>query len=83
MPVPVPVPVPPGPLAGGSPHANVLVVPPPGFTLCKTCGEAETVGSTFCQSYASRAVQFHPGGSQFDFVCPPARTPHVGPQYVW
>ena len=29
---------------------------------------------------ASRAVQFHPHGGQFDFVWLPARTPHVGPQ---
>ena len=33
--------------------------------------------------YASRAVQFHPRGGQFDFVWLSARTPHVGPQYVW
>ena len=33
--------------------------------------------------YASRAVQFHPHGGQPDFVWLPARTPHVGPQYVW
>ena len=32
--------------------------------------------------YAARAVQFHPNGGQFDFARPPARTPHVGPQYV-
>ena len=25
----------------------------------------------------------HPHGGQFDSVWPPARTPHVGPQYVW
>ena len=33
--------------------------------------------------YASRAVQFHPHGGQSDFAWLPARTPHVGPQYVW
>ena len=33
--------------------------------------------------YASCAVQFHSNGSQFDFVWLSARTPHVGPQYVW
>ena len=35
--------------------------------------------------YASRAVQCHPHGGQFDFVWLSARTmhPHVGPQYVW
>ena len=33
--------------------------------------------------YASRAVQFHPHGGQSDFAWLSARTPHVGPQYVW
>ena len=35
--------------------------------------------------YASRAVQFHHHGGQFDFVWLPARTmhPQVGPQHVW
>jgi len=33
--------------------------------------------------HASRAVQFHPHGGQSDFVWLSARTPHVGPQYVW
>ena len=43
--------------------------------------------------YASRAVQLHPrptginsipfDGDQFDSVWLPARTPHVGPQYMW
>ena len=32
--------------------------------------------------YASRAVRFHPDGGQFDFARSPARTHHVGPQYV-
>ena len=31
--------------------------------------------------YASRAVQFHPHGGQFDFVWISARTPHGA--YVW
>ena len=31
--------------------------------------------------YASRAVQFHPHGGQFDFVWLSARTPHGA--YVW
>ena len=35
------------------------------------------------KAYASRAVQCHPHGGQSDFVWLPARTPHVGPQYVW
>ena len=35
--------------------------------------------------YASRAVQFHPHGGQFDFVWRSARTmqPHVGPRHAW
>ena len=33
--------------------------------------------------FASCAVQFHPDGGQFDFARSSARTPHVGPQYVW
>ena len=32
--------------------------------------------------YAPRAVQLHPNGGYFDSARPPARTPHVGPQYV-
>ena len=32
---------------------------------------------------ASRAVQFHPGGGQFDFVRLPACTPHGGASYAW
>ena len=35
------------------------------------------------QAYASRAVQLHPHGGQPDFAWFSARTPHVGPQYVW
>ena len=36
-------------------------------------------------TYASRAVQFHADGGQFDFVwlSPRAMHPHVGPQHVW
>ena len=36
-------------------------------------------------AYASRAVQFHPNGGQYDFVWPSARTmhPHGGATYVW
>ena len=33
--------------------------------------------------FLSRAVQLHSDGGQFDFVWLSARTPHVGPQYVW
>ena len=33
--------------------------------------------------YVRRAVQCHPNGGQFAFARSPARTPHVGPQYVW
>ena len=34
-------------------------------------------------AYAPRAVQFHPHGSQSDFVWLSARTPHGGALYVW
>ena len=39
--------------------------------------------TTTCEDdeYASRAVQFHPNGGQFDFVRPSPRTPHGA--YVW
>ena len=33
--------------------------------------------------YTSRAVPFHPNGSQFDFVWLHVRTPRVGPRYAW
>ena len=32
--------------------------------------------------YATRAVQFHPRGSQFDIVWLPARTPHGGERHT-
>ena len=37
----------------------------------------------FGGSYAPRAVQFHPHGGQFGFVCLPARAPHGGASYSW
>ena len=37
------------------------------------------------QGYTPRAVQFHPGGGQFDFVWPPPHVPYDAPHgaYVW
>ena len=45
--------------------------------------DPQAISSNTYSQYASRAVQFHPHGVQSDFVWLPARTPHVGPQYVW
>jgi len=40
--------------------------------------------TTRCSTwYASRAIQLHPNGVQFDFVWLPARTPHGGASYAW
>ena len=41
-------------------------------------------GTRLLFPYAStQPFNFTPNGGQFDFVWLSARTPHVGPQYVW
>ena len=52
------------------------------FERVAAYGSSPHSGAPFAM-YASRAVQFHPHGGQSDFVWLSARTPHVGPQYVW
>jgi hypothetical protein len=61
-----------------TPHAR------PGLYVPSRCDVAYAAGTGWSRRwYESWAVQFHPDGGQFDFVWPSARTPHVGPQYVW
>ena len=58
-----------------------FIMPPP-FRFFKSIPTTTPTPDESCR-YVSRAVQFHPHGGQFDFVWPPARTPHGGASYVW
>ena len=56
----------------------------PGGKIIFPMDKPQSECATDADLYVSRAVQFHPHvGGQSDFVWLSARTPHVGPQYVW
>ena len=67
---------------GYNPHATTIEIRAPEAKMAEVMLQVYEWMDVFADTlYASRAVQLHPHGGQFDFVWLSARTPHGA--YVW